>query len=409
MLTTNDASPATKLPVHALVLLGAMLGLTGAFAGSSELAIYDIDGQQIATYDDTTGTFSQSVLWNADLDGADLTAVTDARLEWVSATLKNADLTGASFNYADLFLADISAASLASSSASYADFSLAEANCTNFSKASLTSSIFYRATITCANFYAANLSNVDFRGANLSGADFSEAVLTNARFGQAAKGFIDPASSVRDTDFRASDLTGITGINNTVGAAIYDANTTLGPADPGALGWVNTPRTTLLLNGTYIQSVSLTSSASQSQASLAGGTVNDLSATKLDASTLLNESVGFRMAGVGAAEELTLSLTLTAAVPDGEAFLWSSSGTDWEPIASASITDGIARFTTTDGGDFDASPTAGLIQKTLALSVTATPTAPAVPVPVFPPAVAILLAGLMLLQAQRKSFLITNS
>ena len=80
-----------------------MLGLTGAFAGSGDLAIYDIAGQQIATYDDTTGTFSQSVLWNADLDGADLTAVTDARLEWVSATLRSADLTGASLNYADLF------------------------------------------------------------------------------------------------------------------------------------------------------------------------------------------------------------------------------------------------------------------------------------------------------------------
>ena len=404
MITTNNTSPATGLLWHALVLLGAMLGLTGAFAGSSELAIYDIDGQQIATYDDTTGTFSQSVLWNADLDGADLTAVTDARLEWVSATLRSADLTGASLNYADFFLADIGAASLAGSSASYADFSLAEANCTNFSKASLTSSIFYRATITCANFYAANLSNVDFRGANLTGADFSEAVLTNARFGEAAKGFTNPASLVKDTDFRASDLTGITGINNTVGAALYDANTTLGPADPGALGWVNTPRTTLNLNGTYIQSVSLTSGASTSQASLAGGSVNDLSSTKLDASTLLNESVGFRMAGVDAAEELTLSLTLTAAVPDGEVFLWSSSGADWEPIASASITDGVARFTTTDGGDFDASPTAGLIKKTLALSVTATPAAPALPVPVWPPAFAILLASSMILLAQRKKW-----
>ena len=293
---------------------------------------------------------------------------------------------------------------LASSSASYADFSLAEANCTNFSKASLAFSIFYRATITCANFYAANLSNVDFRGANLSGADFSEAVLTNARFGEAAKGFIDPASSVKDTDFRASDLTGITGINNTVGAALYDANTTLGPADPSALGWVNTPRTTLNLNGTYIQSVSLTSGASASQASLAGGSVNNLSATKLDASTLLNESVGFRMAGVGAAEELTLSLALTAAVPDGEVFLWSSSGADWEPIASANITDGVARFTTTDGGSFDASPTAGLIKKTLALSVVAAPAAPALPVPVWPPAFAILLASGMLLLAQRKKW-----
>ena len=101
MPTTNNTSPATGSLWHALVLLGAMLGLTGAFAGSGDLAIYDIAGQQIATYDDTTGTFSQSVLWNADLDGADLTAVTDARLEWVSATLKNADLTGASFNYAD--------------------------------------------------------------------------------------------------------------------------------------------------------------------------------------------------------------------------------------------------------------------------------------------------------------------
>ena len=142
MIPTNNTPPATGLLWHALVLLGAMLGLAGAFAGSGDVAIYDIDGQQIVTYDDTTGTFSQSVLWNVDLDGADLTAVIDARLEWVSAALRNADLTGASIDYADFYLADISEASLTGNSASYADFSLEEANCTNFSKASLTSSIF---------------------------------------------------------------------------------------------------------------------------------------------------------------------------------------------------------------------------------------------------------------------------
>jgi uncharacterized protein YjbI with pentapeptide repeats len=367
---------------------------------SAEVAVFDIYGQQIAVYDDTTGTFSESVLWDADLDNADLSALSGARLEWVTGTLNNASLTNASFNYADFFLADISNASLSESNGQFSDFSLATAGCTDFSRSDLANSIFYRANISCANFFSAILSDVDFRGADLTGADFSEATLTNAKFGVAGRGYADTSSSLTNTDFRASDLTDITGINDTTGAALYDANTVLGPADPNALGWTNAPRTTLLLNGKYINSVSLVSDQSSSDASLAGATLGSTyPATRLDDTTLLEQSVGFRIAGVGNNETLTLELELTEAVPAGEVFLWSGSEGSWEKIGMATTAGNSITFVTADQGELDNSPTAGLVGKTLALSVMASPSTP---IPSLNSINTLLLAALILLQALRR-------
>jgi uncharacterized protein YjbI with pentapeptide repeats len=184
---------------------------------------------------DITGQF----LWGLYAQNENLRSIAGDQGQLVSANLKQANLTGVSLRYADFFMAQMQNTKLMRSDSTGADFSFAQLGNADFSDAVADESVFYQSEVNGARFDRASLIGADFRAASAAGTNFARADLTNAKFGpRTPSGSQRARPSVESADFRGANLLGVTGMESTTGAAIYDANTILGSIEPLVLGWI---------------------------------------------------------------------------------------------------------------------------------------------------------------------------
>ena len=184
---------------------------------------------------DFTGKF----LWGLYAQNEDLHSITGNQAQLVSANLNQANLNAVSLRYADFFMAQMQNTKLIRSDSTGADFSFAQLGNADFSDSVADESVFYQAEVNGARFVRASLIGADFRAASVVGTDFALADLTNAKFGpRTPSGSQKARPSVESADFRGANLLGVTGMETTTGAAIYDANTILGSIEPLSLGWI---------------------------------------------------------------------------------------------------------------------------------------------------------------------------
>ena len=345
--------------------------LHGALAQATTTVV-DVDGEVIAHYDPDTGTFSETVLWDADLENLELAGLNGESVQLVSAVLDDAQLTNAAAPYADFFMASMQRVSLVAGEAQFADFSLANLNNANLNTANLSNTLFYRSNLASASFKSANLRDADFRGADLSATNFYLADLTGAQFGPAARGNRQRYTPIASADFRAADLTGSIGLETTDGGAIYDANTTLGDTDPIALGWENRPRRTLNFSGQYIVSVAYDSALETSNASLAEAAIstpNTETWPNPENAELLEELASYRIGGVANAETLSVSVKLDPSISNEDVRLWQYRGTQWQELEVTVGSDNSLSFSASDGDASDNDAQSGRIRHAIAASI----------------------------------------
>jgi hypothetical protein len=133
-------------------------------------------------------------LAEADLSGADLSAVKLMMADLTRANLSRTDLCEADLSTASLTGATLSQAFLFGAKLTDADFSKAILSRANLSKANLCGADLSRATLlganlSEANLWEANLDTANFTEANLSGANLTEANLSGAIFHQCQIGY----------------------------------------------------------------------------------------------------------------------------------------------------------------------------------------------------------------------------
>ena len=357
--------------------------LESAFAQATT-TVFNVNGEVIANYDPDTRTFSETVLWDADLENFELSGLNGESVQLVSAVLDDAQLTNAAAPYADFFLASMQSVSLVAGEAQFADFSLANLKNANLNTADLSNTLFYRSTLESASFESANLRDADFRGADLRATNFYLADLNGARFGMAAKGNSQRYTPIASADFRAANLTNSSGLETTDGRAIYDANTTLGDTDPIALGWENRPRSTLNFSGQYIASVTYASALQNSNASLAEAAIsapNTETWPDPENAELLQELASYRIGGVANTETLSISVKLDPSINNEDVRLWQYKGTQWQELEVTVASDNSLSFLAIDGDASDNDAQSGRVRHAIAASISG-PSLRSAPLPV---------------------------
>ena len=385
------------LVVRRLLTLGLTVGLVGA-AGASE-PIRSIYGDELATFDRATGEVDSQYLWEASLRDGQYPMVSWPDVAAVSADLTRANFRDAELFRADLFMAKADSAVFHSANFTEADLSVCSASSADFQRAQLDRVLLYKCDLSSALFFKASLTDADLRGAILAGTDFTLANLSGARFGPWPKQSARVIDVTR-ADFRGAVLVGTEGLDQTVGVAIYDANTEFGSnVDPSALGWESVPRMSWETEGSYVTSIRIQSDLDVSTASLGDAYVvpGRLLADESGRGVELAEGVEFRIAGVTDSETLTVTLELAGV--SGEAItLWKDVGGALRAVASLSGSTSSVSYTITDNSWLDDDLTVGVIADPVFLAISSSATA----VPTMPVLGILLLAALLLLVVRRR-------
>jgi len=298
-----------------------------------------------------------------------------------------------------LFMAKADSAVFHSANFTEADLSVCSASSADFQRAQLDRVLLYKCDLSSALFFKASLTDADLRGAILAGTDFTLANLSGARFGPWPKQSARVIDVTR-ADFRGAVLVGTEGLDQTVGVAIYDANTEFGSnVDPSALGWESVPRMSWETEGSYVTSIRIQSDLDVSTASLGDAYVvpGRLLADESGRGVELAEGVEFRIAGVTDSETLTVTLELAGV--SGEAItLWKDVGGVLRAVASLSGSTSSVSYTITDNSWLDDDLTVGVIADPVFLAISSSATA----VPTMPVLGILLLAALLLLVVRRR-------
>lgn len=144
-------------------------------------------------------TLRKSVLYGAELSGADI-----RNTELTRADLRNADLSEAGLRFTRLFRAGLWGTNLSGAGLQFTDLSEADLRTADLSGANLEGAHLSDAKLGHADLSDADLPRVDLSDADLPGVDLSDADLRDADLSDANLGGADLA----DTNLRSADLSG---------------------------------------------------------------------------------------------------------------------------------------------------------------------------------------------------------
>jgi uncharacterized protein YjbI with pentapeptide repeats len=150
------------------------------------------------------GGFSETILNEKDLSGANLQGINLSGSNLRGKNLRNADLTGADLSETDLTGAHLSGANLTEANLSKAILKFTDLSGANLSGTNLEGTYFHRPNVRGINLSRTNLAGRNFRGINLSDAilirvNLSGAILSEAVFSKA---------DLRNAELNNADLSG---------------------------------------------------------------------------------------------------------------------------------------------------------------------------------------------------------